>query len=698
MAFAFHNIALEMKPTDIKKSKEGVNFIIKDNFTRQGDFFVFLLDRNPIKQELSALNSYIKEFKINNYCILNCVNQNYEKEELKGTGLANFLKQHTSDWEEFIKRKSYPVKAIMAFGCSLYNINGNADILTEDFYADDFVDSWYFSGHQNRKLDTFVFPVDGLKDIFPSNYDDGLYKTNPDRMTDIGSIITCKTRFFKAQLKKMTSDCYNISQVDTREPKFHILTTKKDITEVLNNNMNSDLVAWDIETSGLKFYQDNIVCVTICWDGVNGYYLPFNKIDKELLAKNILSCKHNTGANPKFDTKFLWHNGITKELLPTDAVDMIAHIIHSERSVGLKPLAYLYSSLGGYDNMLDDYKAKTGCKDYSKIPVDILSSYAIMDAIATWRIQKSLEAQMDRIDAKYKNDKEPDWNIRKWYETQCMPIYQEAIRTEYEGIFVSNETMKANREYLEKDIEAKKKKLKSIWNVNQNFNIFSTLELGKLFEKLGFPCHGRTKEGVYATDEDAIEAWIREGMPGIELLKDVRNEKTVVNSFLGKEKTDMKDIAGPFSFGYFGNDEEIEINKKQTGWLNYIHHVDEDDSERIFQSYRVMGTTSFRFIGKDPNFQNVPTRGKYAPYVKRCIDTPKDDLYIITGDSGKEYKLASFEYALTDRGYIQAKDLKESDKLIEDADSPVILKLGIEVEEGKPTQFPEKFWFSDEEV
>ena len=703
MAFAFSGINVSMKVTEARKMGERQDFVIRDNFTGNGDFIVFLLDNIPIDKEIAVLEKTIKEYKINNYVILNCVNQRYNKNDLKGTGLTSFLLKRSSEWTNYINRKPQKVSAIMAFGIALYNINGIADIMTEDFYVDTFTRPYYYMGHKFRKLDTYIFPVDSLRDIFPSNFDEKYYNDDPSHLTDIGKVEDFKTVFFRKQMKRLANREWLKYKPNLEEVKLHKVLDSDKISQILKDNMNSELVAWDIETSGLKFYDDKIVCVTMCWNGIDGYFFPFNKIDKELLSQNIISCKHNTGANPKFDTKFLWKNGCSKEIFPTDAIDMLSHCIQSSRKRGLKPLAILYTNLGGYELKLDKYKESVGgVDDYSKIPYDILSDYAIIDAIATWRIQKALWEEVDEIDTHYPNEKHKEWTIKRWYETQCMPIYQEVIRTEYEGIHVNTELMNKYRDEMKKDIKEKEDTLRSLWGVKKDFNLYSTPELGKLFEKLKFPCYGRNKAGQYSTNDSAIKAWIRDGVEGMKILEELRNEKTAMNSFLGSKIATEEDMYYDYiededdDEDYsFGETVYEEGSKKQTGWLNYMTHFDEDDSDRICQSYNVMGTKSFRFIGKDPNFQNIPTRGKYAPMVKKCIDTPKDDLYIVTSDSGKEYKLAAFEYILTDRGYVRAVNLTEEDNIIENAEKPTVLKLGIEVVEGQKDKLPEDFWFKN---
>jgi len=58
----------------------------------------------------------------------------------------------------------------------------------------------------------------------------------------------------------------------------------------------------------------------------------------------------------------------------------------------------------------------------------------------------------------------------------------------------------------------------------------------------------------------------------------------------------------------------------------------------MHQSYLLFGTETYRFIGKDPNLQQVPTHNFCAPKVKRVIGVPCLEHYKITSDDGTVYE------------------------------------------------------------
>lgn len=665
MAFMFGGVKETAKPKDLADVKNKFEPIILNNLKSNEDYYIILLDNKPTQVEQALLIKSLANLHISSYIIVSSVNTAFNKDELHGGSIVDYITSHRSNWRSYLKYENNKCLAILAFGTALYSINGSADILTSDFYDDKMLYPYYYMGSEVYDYNTYIYPVDNLNEIYPT-------------IENSYSTVNFKTRFFYAQIKRMLDKSSRTWTPDLTPVTFHTIQNKEDVDKLFKDNMKADLVSFDTETDGLKFYENHLHCLTITWNGVDGYFIPWKYVDVKLLGDNIKSCKRSTGANPKFDLKFMYYAGMDQSVKTTDTVDMLSHCLASDRAKGLKPLSYWYTCFGGYDNKLEKFKDETKSKNYSTMPDEMLSRYAIMDAICTYRVQKELWKQCDLIDSRYPNDKPlKDWTIRRWYETQTMKIYNIIVDVEYKGIYVDYDLMLKYRNIMLDLIKSKEKPLFDLWKLPPDFNLYSTSEIGKLFKKLGYPEHGVAKNGEYVTDENAMSAWIREGQPGVKELAELRTIKTTLNSFIGSIN---------------------ETTGKKTGWEQYITKWDLDNSVRIMQSYLVMGTETFRFIGKDPNFQNIPTRNEYAPYIKKCIDTPHDDLYVITSDSGKEYRLAKFELVYTQYGYKRADQLSARDTIVEnDPNNPVVRRMEITKQPDGNFIVPGKAWFDNSE-
>jgi len=684
VSFTFGGIRENTKAKDLLKPSDILDYVIEDHFDEdEKDYFIFLLDKFPAEDKKQLILKRIRDAGYRSYKVLVAVDCKYKEEDLKGGSIVEFMMTHRSGWRKDIDCAGTHCRAIMAFGCAMYSINCSADILTGDFYDDQMLRPYYYMGHEIFKYDTYVFPVDGIEELYPT-------------IKSSSNSVNYKTKFFYSQVARMRKTPYEWEPMFlSSDPKFISINSKEEADKVFRDNMNKYLVAFDTETNGLKFYENHIHCLTICWDGLKGYFIPWKYVDVKLFEENVMSCQHRTGANPKFDLKFFWQHGVSRRVNVTDATDRLAHCITSEVRSGLKPLAYRYSPFGGYDIKLDKWKKQTKCDDYTKIPNDILAPYATMDALVTWRIQCELWTLVDEIDRNFPNEKYPEWTIRRWYETQMMEIYKEICNVEYRGIYVNWELMEKYRCEMVEDLRKKDEELRKIWGVDKNFNISSTTEVGKLFEKLGWTCCGRNEAGVYLTGDEAMGTWSREGRPGVDLLAEYRTEKTSLGSFVGLD---------PAMWETHKDWPEWLKPKETTGWLQYIYHDEKDGnpeeggSYRVQQSYLVMGTETYRFIGKDPNFQNIPTRNKYAGYVKKCIDTPPADLYTVVGSDGKEYNLAEFELVYTNEGYKTAKEcfanMRRLQFIDNDPEHPAVLRCGFDKQEDGSFKKPDpKVWF-----
>lgn len=684
---------------DVKLEKSKKSFVVYDAFNKDiADYFIVLVDTEPTAYQKTKLlqmcSSYFKSF-----VVLNAVDVKASAKDSAGDGLTPFYINHRTEWRDYLNRDGRHCTGMIVFGPALYGINESSLVQTDDFIDDDLqLPSYYYLGHSWFPYDTNIYPVHYLNDVFVDTQNTKLMGSN------------YKTKFCEAQMKKLAKHDFEKWQPDKRDYVLHRLKTKEEVDKVLNDNMGAELCAFDTETDGLIFYKIKVKCITVCWNGVDGYYLPFECTDLELLAKNFMSCKRLTGANPKFDLKVLWFQGLSQYVNVTDAQDLLAHFLHSERKHGLKPSSYFYTCMGGYENKLRTFRKSTGLSNFYNFPDEVLAPYATCDAIATWRAQVAEDEICDYIDKNIKNEKFEDWPIRRWYEQRGMPIYRVVVKDEYDGIFCNIDLQNANRAELKKTYQdmiekavqdfmaaAERKKGKRIeetaegkgWSEKtkalpkdmHNLKMTSVIEVGAWcyrYTDMNDYCgyitghEPGTEYPALAVSDAGFNLWMNEqGIKGPWLLHDAKSCMTSMNAFIGDKKE----------------------NGSWSGWPQY--ESEWKTGNRIYQSYGVMATSTFRFVSTDPNFQNVPTSGRTAPYCKKCIDTPYDELYTITTPSGKTYELAAFEKVLTDKGYVEAQDLTEDVNIVYDSDKPVVKRLQFVVNEAGNSSVPEDWnsWF-----
>lgn len=456
----------------------------------------------------------------------------------------------------------------------------------------------------------------------------------------------------KAFFKKRYEDAIVVYEKYKDYPKEQL--NLKRTRDILISLLGSDILAWDTETNSLRWYTGKLVCLTFCNDGKKGYYVPWKHIEQNeenqlLLLAVFYTCKTMVGANIKFDLHYLWKNLPGFDIFRVKRIDdvgQLSHAINSNRTKGLKPLTYFYTPFGGYDNELDTFRAQTGVSDYSQIPPDILSKYATIDAIVTYRIYIALRKHVRWVDQNFPNEKPIDWTIERWYDEFMMTVYPYFIRMEHRGMRVDKDYLDDVRARLKNRIPEVTKKLCELWNVPEDFKFGSTVELGRQIQKMGWPAVELSKRGEYATSDDCIQEWKRQNRPGIKELIELRE----LNSFLGT---------------FVGEPSETGRQEDATGWEQFIVYHPEDDSWRIHQEYIIMGTETFRCIGKNPNLQNVPAHSKLSDEVKRAIFVPTSFHYKIESDDGNVYEGGQLDTVeVVGKGRITLDKVSEQDDIV----------------------------------
>jgi DNA polymerase I-like protein with 3'-5' exonuclease and polymerase domains len=678
-SFGGFSVKSKLKHANLDKT----NILLVDNFNEEFNYFIFLLSQKPSDEELKLLQIDIERKGFASYVILLATPLTFdssktdaEKKEERGT-LVDFYDANESDWKKYIVYNNKHCKAIMAFGAALYAINKSVDLIWTDFLADDWFNSYFYLGRGYiGDFDCHVFPISEINKIYQK-----------DKKGKIAEDFWIRN-FFNAQLTKMKA-IRAYEYPDLQEIKLHLITSKEEADNILKENMNSELMSVDTETTGLHHVLNKVFSIQCCWNGIDGYFFPVEIINKRLLSACLKSAKHTVSSNIKFDTKMLYKLGVSREWVPTDSTDLLAHTLHSTRPKGLKPLTFLYTYFGGYEYQLNDFKKQTGLgKDghYEKIRYDILYKYATIDAISTYRVYTALINLMRKLDVKYPNEKLPEWTLEKFYRQIIIPRMRlQARSVEYEGMYIDVNLMNKNRETLLQKADELEKQIYEIWNINENwekvkkdlqlkndnpkkklkaiekfnleglqkFELNSPLKLGLLLEYIGFPCIERAKAGNYMTNDFCLIAWKKEikkdseklknYKKAIKLLDEWRTIRVFIQTFLGQGTYDETD----------------------SGWGNLIIHC-KDGTDRMFQGYQCMLTNTFRDKGHSPNLQQLPIHSKLAQYVINPISVPGFQGYQITNSDNKKFRFPlQVKQVDTNKGTIDIKDFTSEYEIIE---------------------------------
>ena len=656
----------------------------------QGNEFVTILLDQPLiskgsnikrsidEEILEKLQTLLARTGVNSYVITSALRTIPTQKDLSAAKKTEFYIASDSGWfEEVIKparAAGYTANVVVPFGAALYQIIKAADITVEDLIYPYFENYVYVGHGWIGDYDCFLFPQFPVYDIFCPN----IVKKHEYPKIELGS---WKFVFFLKMLQKIAAKQYQFPD-DMTDPILKEIGEDynkdkeqaiQEVEDFLKSRFNSEICAFDLETSGFNAWKDKIRCITLAFDSITGYYLEWrifaeNEHLLNLLSDMILSCKHRVTVNGKFDIKFLWVNKISRLVTVTEDAMTLSHILCSGRHKGLKSQAYYWTPHGGYDYQLDVYRnslKKKGIKDpsYYDIPKPILFPYATMDAVITVRVWLSGLKRVEKFDREHPTEKPIEhtggvaYTVKSWYDF-VMKLYPIICDMEYEGLHLDQDIIENHREIFRNLIRKAREKLADIFNVPVDFDFGSSTQLGRLLEERGWPCHGRAANGGYETSGDCFVEWTRDGMKGVQELKDFRKASVCLKTYLGDitKKTNQKTGA---------------VTEDWSGWPQYaIEH--EDGSSRLHCDFGVCATETFRMISKDPNLQNVPTHSTEGSITKMSFTVPRATMYFVTDEKDKEWEVTELGVVNTLRGYVAAGAITEDDTVVDIGEETVL--------------------------
>jgi DNA polymerase I-like protein with 3'-5' exonuclease and polymerase domains len=548
--FEFQNEVNEKK---FKDAKDIDPVLYESNHNNQ-DFYV-LVDSPLPSAVLNKLKKFISlACKGKDYTIISALPFVPKEKDLKkkifdlygmnGTKLSNYIK---------------PNSKVLTIGRALYGITKGDDLSIEGFYDTITWETSFYS----PEIKSHIFPCPYLfswldKDTFE--------------------------RFFTfKQLEFIVTDVFRVKRV--QKPDLIYLDTQEKCNQLLNNRIAyTDITSFDLETKRLNPWSNDgkIICLTLCFidEPHKSYFLPYNLIDTHLLNA-FFSNKKLIGNNIKYDIKWLVVKGnIDRNNLSVYWDNMkSSHAINELQFNSLKSDAWLYTPYGGYDFPLEEYKSKfPACgEDYSLIPTEILFPYATMDACVSMLCYMQHQEEIDKLDKLCPLTN--GWSIRRSLVDVAFPAIDTFTDIELEGMSYDWNKLTVLSGELQQEIVKRKKELYQVLNMPDSVNIDSGDQLGKFLESKGWENPGRSKKGLYLTNDSAMVYWKRKGHKEVDLLREYTEYNTVMKTFVGVEK----------------NEKGVP-----TGFYQY-RAVD----NKIHGSYRTMMADTWRGKSYDPNLQNI---------------------------------------------------------------------------------------------
>ena len=402
-----------------------------------------------------------------------------------------------------------------------------------------------------------------------------------------------------------------INQAKINEPTFsytpHLITNENELFRILDSIPKDSAIAFDCETNGLDVRYADMVGFSFCFDGKNGYYVPFlhggikrtndmqnnqnlfsiQSQEPTLFKEEILQNKdleqqtkikqvsqysakkaleyiftHQLiGHNIKFDLHITYHNfGIKPKYTPKDSM-LLAWLDDPSQSVSLDSLMqkhFKHKMIAFHDIV-----PKNSTFDY--VELEIASKYAAEDSVASLQLYKYLSEVIEPHLLDIAN------NLEFPFISTLCAMEDSGIAIDYNYFQNLKTTFSQTLQHLQQNIY---EKAGCTFNINSPKQVADTL-----FDTLGLNTKRKGKSG-YSTDEQTLNS-LKDSHPVVPLLLEYR-----------------------------------EIFKLFSTYIEPILKLG-NNKNRIYTSFIQTGTNTGRLSSKSPNLQNIPVRSELGKSIRK---------------------------------------------------------------------------------
>jgi len=476
---------------------------------------------------------------------------------------------------------------------------------------------------------------------------------------------------------------------------MNIITTKKQLEELVEYYSKVDGFAFDVETVGENRIQpvvNDVLWLSLATEGrtdvipmghPNGDFLHWDKElllsgQKKLAAGKELKetdySKNQAKWTPVFDAP-------PEQLLPGDVFKALKPLFFSDQlKVGhnvkfdLKSIAKYYRGVVPkkpfFDTLMAAFiidnrnRGKLGLKDcaekYLKIKVEKgigamvevhsfseVAHYSGFDSEVTWKLYKELEPKLTGSLARV-------WGLE-------MDVVGALCDMELAGATVDVEELTSLKKRLELDIDEAVARAYRL--AGKPFPMNSVQEKQKLLfsskEEGGRGIKPNTKVKIALTTkgQDMLAArlplTINQYSVSSDALEFYRSKDELVDAIL--EYQDLNKLMTTYVMPYLGGD----IVRTNAGKSRIVEKKSLLINGKVHTSFKAHGAETGRFSSSDPNLQNIPSSGQYGKLIRNLFVAPKGYKLVVADYSQIEPRIvASFSNdPIMMDNYLNGKDI-----------------------------------------
>lgn len=393
----------------------------------------------------------------------------------------------------------------------------------------------------------------------------------------------------------------------------NIVTTEKELFELIDNLKKVESYSLDTETTGLDVLEADLVGISFGYRKDNksiAFYIPLfhsegvqlesgfvleklKPLLEEVVPKKFLQ-------NAKYEINVLKKYGIKLDGVAIDTM-LASYVRNPSDRHGLKQQASLYLdfTMKSIDELIGKGKNKV---TMDKLSIKDVANYACDDAIATLELGYLYE----NLDEKQKF-------VLQSIE---MPLEKVLADIEEAGVSINTEYLKELSVQLQKDLNNIEEKIFEV--AGCRFNINSPKQVAEvLFDKMGLPSRGKTKtKEAFSTGAKILES----------LAKDYEIARLIL--------------------------EQRHICKLKSTYIDALPLLIAKDG-RLHTNFNQTVTTTGRLSSTNPNLQNIPIRTEMGAKIRAAF-VPKNKESVLLSADYSQIELRLLAHFSDDEALIEA--------------------------------------------
>jgi DNA polymerase-1 len=370
------------------------------------------------------------------------------------------------------------------------------------------------------------------------------------------------------------------------ERRYETITTWPDLERWITALSNTDLFAFDTETTSLEYMKAEVVGVSFCIEPGLAAYIPLGHdyagAPEQLNRERVLTALKPILENPergkvghhlKYDAHVLSNHGVNLLGMRFDTMleSYVWNSVGTRHDMDSVALCYL-----GMRTITFEEVAGKGAKQltFNQVPVDKAAAYAAEDADVTLCMHKELSSKLATIPA-----------LERLYLELEQPLVPVLQRMEHRGVLVDRSLLRRQSQEIATQLQVLLGQAHKEAGVE--FNIESPKQLQQiLFEKLQIPVTRKTPTGQPSTAEDVLEE--------------------LANSYaLPRIVLDYRALA-----------------KLKSTYTDKLPEQINERTGRIHTSYHQAVAQTGRLSSADPNLQNIPIRRAEGRRIRQAFVAP----------------------------------------------------------------------------